>query len=204
MQLNSGSGYARHWYAHSLEAQGRLAEAMPEMRNALELDPLSIPIRWDIGSELLSAERAPEAIDFLKKASDLFPNVPVFTFLLSMAYQHVGDNEAARRTLETLRTGHPELKDDLMFMTMSGVEAALAGRAADARAALEKMEDLRRSRYVDAFLVLPLCAALHDRAETLRWLRRAYEDRSAIVVYLPMLKSFYGLDDGMLADVAGK
>src|SRR5581483_10191352 len=47
MQLNPGFAYARHWYAHSLEAQGRLTEAIPEMRRALELDPLSIPINWD-------------------------------------------------------------------------------------------------------------------------------------------------------------
>jgi hypothetical protein len=39
MQLNSGSAYARHWYAHSLEAQHRLPEAMIEMRKALEMDP---------------------------------------------------------------------------------------------------------------------------------------------------------------------
>src|SRR5579883_555332 len=34
IQLNPGLGYAHHWYAHSLEAQGRLEEAMVEMKKA--------------------------------------------------------------------------------------------------------------------------------------------------------------------------
>ena len=38
LQLNPGSGWAHHWYAHSLETQGRIEDAMKEMRTALALN----------------------------------------------------------------------------------------------------------------------------------------------------------------------
>ena len=34
LQLNPGFGWARHWYAHSLEAQDRMEDALREMRAA--------------------------------------------------------------------------------------------------------------------------------------------------------------------------
>jgi hypothetical protein len=69
---------------------------------------------------------------------------------------------------------------------------------------LARMEALRSKRYVDAFLALPLCAALKDRAVTVRWLKRAADERSSMVVYLPLMKTAYGIDDAMLAEAGAQ
>jgi TolB-like protein/Tfp pilus assembly protein PilF len=189
LQLNPGSSYAHHWYAHSLEAQNRLPDAMPEMRRALDLDPLSIPVNWDIAGELLTAKRYDESIAQLRKSMELFPKVPVFPFLLIQAYRAKGDELSARGLEADVRANQPELKDDPMFL---GVFSG------NPRQALQRLEDLRRTRYVDAFLALPLCAALEDRAETLRWVQRMTEERSSMTVYLPYLGGVYGVDDEIL------
>ena len=199
IRLNPGSGYAHHWYAHSLEAQGRLEEARKEMRGALELDPLSIPINWDIGSELLCAGKLDEALRHLQKAADLFPQIPVFAFLQVSAYFYKGDGAPAKRLVDSLKATQPGMADDPLFLSTYGMEAVLNGRRSEAFAILDRMERLRETRYVDAFMALPLCAALHDGRRERIWLARGEEERSSMFVYLPMLQSFYHLDPALIA-----
>jgi len=200
MQLNSGSAYARHWYAHSLEAQNRLPEAMVEMRKALEMDPLSVMINWDVVGELGSVGKYQDAMRQVNEAAELFPNVPLFPYLRVSALVAQGDTAGAARAIAQLRAAHPELAEDPMFMVLFGAQGVLEGRPAEGRATLAQLEALRSKRYVDAFLALPLCTALKDRALTIRWLKRAVAERSTMVVYLPVMKSWYGIDDATLAE----
>lgn len=201
IELNPGSAYAHHWYAHSLEAQGRLEEAMKEMRAALDMDPLSIPIHWDVASELLSAGRIDESLGQLKQAGDLFPNVPVFGFLEVQAYFNRGDRESARRVVDALKGGHTELPDDPLLLSTFGVEAVLEGRPEEARQVLDRMEALRARQYVDGFMAMPVCAALRDGKQLRLWLARANEERSSMFVYLPVLKDAYHLEPALLAEM---
>lgn len=204
MQLNPGSGYTHHWYAHSLEAQGHLPEAMKEMRAALDLDPLDIPINWDIASELLWARRYDEALTKTQEAGELFPNVPLFPFLEAEAYYGKGDRAAAHRVMESLRQRQPELLNDSAFMGVFGVDAALQGRRAEAVQILDRLEALHQKQYVEPFMVLELCSVLHDNGCLRLWLKRADEERSSMFVYLGMIGELWGLDPGLVAEVQRK
>jgi hypothetical protein len=51
----------------------------------------------------------------------------------------------------------------------------------------------------DAFLALPLCKALGDRAQLALWVKRAGEERSTMAVYLRGMQSWFGIDERMLA-----
>jgi TolB-like protein len=198
MQLNPGFGWARHWYAHSLEAQGRLPEAMVEMRKAADLDPLSVPIQWDITSELLCAGRYADALHQLDQAQELFPAVSVFPFMRVFAEERTGDRAAALRTIAAWRQAHPESAGDPLVQTLYAVGSILEGRPEAARRTLASFEQLRPRQYVDGFLPLFLCAGLHDRGLELLWLRRAAEERSSMVVYLRMMEPLFGFDDALL------
>jgi TolB-like protein len=200
MQLNPGFGYARHWYAHSLEAQGRLNEAMVEMQKALELDPLSIPIHWDIASELVYAGRYREALQQIDKAADLFPNITVFPYMRVLTQQGMGDAAGALRTVAAWRAAHPESASDPLVQSFYAIGAVLDGHPETARQTLAAFEQLRAHQYVDAFLPLPICSVLKDRRLALLWIKRAVEEHSSMVVYLPMLAPVYGFDNAMLKD----
>ena len=165
MQLNPGSGYVHHWYAHSLESQGRLEEAMKEMRAALDLDPLSIPIYWDIGSELLCAGRYDDALRHMRKATDLFPNVPTISYMLAEAYFAKNDNAAAHRILESMKASQPELTNDPSFIGFFGVDAFHQGRRGEARQALDRLEQLHQKQYVEPFMVIELCSLLNGEGD---------------------------------------
>lgn len=200
MQLNSGLGYARHWYAHSLEAQGRLEDAMVEMRKASDLDPLSVPISWDIASELLCARRNREALQHLEKAAELFPNVPEFAFMTVAAHQQMGDTAAALRTIAAWRAAHAETAQDPMVQSLYALGSILEGHPETARQTLAAFEQMRSRQYVDGFLPLIICTALKDRRLELAWIKRAVEDRSSMVVYLPLMGPAYGFDAALLKE----
>jgi len=194
LDLNPGSGWIHHWYAHSLEAQGKLDDAMKEMRAALDLDPLSVVIYWDIGSELLMAKRYDDAVSLLAKANDLFPNFPIILFEQAEAYYEKGDPAASERTMATFKSSHPEMANDPTFLALLANAEARAGRRAEARKMLDQVEQLHRTHYVDAVMALPVSETLGDRAAVHRWLDRARQERSAFFLYAPLATYFYNDD----------
>jgi TolB-like protein/Tfp pilus assembly protein PilF len=191
MQLNPGSGYLHHWYAHSLEAQGRLDDALREMRAALALDPLAVIIHWDIANELLMAHRYDDALQQLERSLELFPNHPLLLYFEGWAYHAKNDPASAHRVMETLRTvlsGTPDLP---FSQTVFGIEEAWDGRRADAERTLRHLENLRATHYVDAMVVAFLCSALGDRDGLRLWFRRAYDERETLFVYAPIMRGIY-------------
>lgn len=194
MQLNPGFGWARHWYAHSLEAQNRMEDALREMRASLELDPLSVPIRWDIAGELIILGRYDEAIRDVQEARELFPSVPVFDLISLVANYRKGDLQAARAIVDSLAK-RSELMNDPIFLPSFAAQAAHDGQTARARALLAELEQLRRTRYVEPFLAIEACKALHDDKLLVVWLHRADEERSSFFVYLRPYAPYWGLDE---------
>jgi len=194
MELNPGSAWARHWYAHSLEAQGRLDEAMKEMRAALALDPLSVVIHWDIDAELNYARRYDEALEREKKDLELFPDHPLLQYFEAMSYFLEGDVESGGRVAGSMKDGGSPDFQDTLFIGLSGYAAARQGRTADARKALDRLEGLRKTQYVDFYVSIHLCSALHDHQNLMLWLNRGYEERSAFWAYAPLLSFIYAGD----------
>jgi TolB-like protein/Tfp pilus assembly protein PilF len=202
MQLNPSSGYIRHWYAHSLEAQDRLEDAMKEMRAAQALDPLLLVLSWDIVNELYWAGRNDEALRGLKKAGELFPNIPLLTYLTAEIYQQTGDVKAARRVLDGLATRQPEAVKEPAFLALFGTQAAREGRRDEARRTLEQLETIRRTQYVEPVLMLDLCSALNDRNQRMVWLNRAYQERSALFPYLRLQHASFAGDRAAITLIA--
>lgn len=198
MQLNPGFGWARHWYAHSLEAQNRVADALREMRAALDLDPLSIPITWDIAGELIILGRYDEAFQVLDRAKELFPGVPTFDYIRAVGYWRRGDSQAAREVVESFAK-RPELAADPSAISLIAAEQAREGNEAQARRTIARLEALRNTQYVDPFMLVFAFKALHDRAQLSLWLRRAEDEHSSFFVYRRPYAPYWGLDPEDLA-----
>ncbi|HLK22693.1 MAG TPA: hypothetical protein VKT81_27295 [Bryobacteraceae bacterium] len=191
MQLNPGSGYLHHWYAHSLEVQGHLDDALREMRVALALDPLEVIIHWDIANELLMMRRQDEALAHLQKSLELFPNHPLLLYFQAWAYHLKGNPGAAHRVMESLRTVLGPTADEPFSQAVFGLEYAWDGRRAEAEQTLRQLESQRATRYVDAMLAVLLCSALNDSEGLRRWFERAYEERATLFVYAPIMRGVY-------------
>jgi len=202
MQLNPNSSYARHWFAHSLEAEGRLEDAMKEMRAARALDPFLVPLSWDITFELLLSGRYDDALRETEKADELFPHLPAIVYLKVQAYYGKGDGQSARRVLDALASSHPELLGKPTFIALFGEAAVREGRRAEGARALEQLEQLRRTQYVEPIMAIELCSVLNDRKTRLIWLKRAYDERSTQWPYIPLHKDYYKGDPEAEALVA--
>src|SRR6202163_5050836 len=90
---------------------GRLEEARAELKKALELDPLSLPINAAVGQQLYVARQYESAIQQLKKTLELDPNFVLAQRALEAAYAQSGmyrEAIAERQRLLTL-SGNPDL-----------------------------------------------------------------------------------------------
>jgi TolB-like protein/Tfp pilus assembly protein PilF len=194
MELNPGFGWARHWHGHALESQNRVEDALKEMRAALALDPLNIPITWDIGNELTVLGRYDEAVRHLQQAQELFPNVAVITYMRIEALVRKGELATADNLLQSTKKTSPEEVKEPFFAALSGSVDAIVGRRQQALQVLEEMEQLRKKQYVEPFAVIELSASLRDEKSVMLWLKRLEEDRSTFYVYRDVFAAPYVRD----------
>ena len=164
------------------------------------MDPLSVPISWDIAGELISLKRYDEALRHLEKASELFPGVPTFALMRIFANYRKGNLDAARALMEPLRK-QPELMKDPTFIALFAAQAARDGKESEARGMMAQIEGMRKTQYVEPFLLIELCNALHDRKQLMIWLRRADEERSTFYVYRHSYAEYWELSPDVLAEL---
>src|SRR5262249_40699989 len=155
-----------------------------------------------VGNELLMAGKYDEALRHLEKADELFPNFPIVAYLRAETYNQKGDVQSARRVIEALKAAHPELKGEPFLMATVATQAAREGRRDEARQVLDRLEQLRKTQYVEPLMVTGLCSALGDHKALLLWLNRAHEERSTIYLYAPLGKFLYGGDPDAQAFLA--
>jgi hypothetical protein len=83
-----------------------------------------------------------------------------------------------------------------------GAQAAREGQRTEAHKAIEQLERLRETQYVEPFPVLDLCSELKDEKQFVLWFKRADEERSTLFVYWPLMKDFYRFDPAVLPKLA--
>ncbi len=81
----------------------------------------------------------------------------------------------------------------MAFVVELGHAYAVAGRADDAPGVLKQLQETSGERYVNAWWVAEIYAALNEREEAFHWLEKAYQERSALMAYTKMDPWFDGL-----------
>jgi eukaryotic-like serine/threonine-protein kinase len=191
LQLNPGSAWAHHWYGHALETQSRFDEGTEQLRMALALDPLSIPLYWDVGNELIGAKRYDDALQLLAKATELFPNVAFLLMEKAVAFYGKNDVSSAHGVVEEMRSLGPGVMDDPLFISFFGAAAVREGRRAEGARALDRLEQLHGKQYVEPAMAMWLCVALKDEKRRKVWEQRLLDERSAIFLYQPLFERFW-------------
>lgn len=178
LALNPNYAWARHLYAHWLGTQGRFEEGLSEMRQAQELEPLSLYIHANLGMLLYYARRYDEAINQLEKTLEMDAGLDHARSLLGRAYLSKGMYDQGIAGFQQRTTPTPGSFGDL------GLAYALAGRSNEARKEIEKLRQLSQQRYVPPYDLAVIYAALDERDKAFEWLEQAYTDRSQRMVYL--------------------
>jgi DNA-binding winged helix-turn-helix (wHTH) protein/TolB-like protein/Flp pilus assembly protein TadD len=178
--LNPNYIVAETWYALDLAATGRQNEALNLIERAKEIDPLSPEINVVLGRIFYSGRQYEKAAAAFRDVIELNPSFARAHVRLGMTYIMQRDFTDSIHEFETARkvSGPDPYVDGLL-----GCAQALSGNTAGANAVLEGLTSRSRDEYVPAFSIALVYIGLGNRNRALDWLEKAYQDRSAYMVY---------------------
>ena len=183
VELNANYATAHDWLGYLLTARRNFSAASGEFRQALMLDPLSVPVRTDAGFGLYYAGDQPGAERELRAALELNPRFALAHFWLGRVYGAAGRCENA---LMELNASEPALQDWQPFMAAKGHFLGKCGQPAEAQAILSRFAELSKTRYVTSYGVALVHAGLGHDEEALNALERAFDERSHWLVWLKL------------------
>jgi tetratricopeptide (TPR) repeat protein len=193
IELNPNYATAHHWYAIQLLLQGKLDQALSEIKKAQQIDPLSLGINKDFAVIHLYAREYDKALEQCRKTLEIEPNFLVMSTYIAQVYELQGKYSDAISELERAHAAAPEDGE----ITYGLAQAyALGGKADQAQ---NLANDLKPSSKQNRFL--PKEAAylqwlLGQKDEAVSILQTAYENHN---ISIPEVKTDPRLD-GLRAD----
>ena len=199
IELNPAYATAYFWRATLLAALGRRDESITEIKRALELDPLSLPINTYLGWAYYFGREYDEAVKQYQRTLELDRNFIQAKWRLGLAFVQKGMYvEAITELKEALALS----EDNTLILGALGYVNAAAGKSGEAREVLAEMERLSARRYVSPYQRATVHAGLGENDHALRWLEEAYSERSGLLIYLNVEPVFDNLrSDSRFADL---
>jgi class 3 adenylate cyclase/TolB-like protein/Flp pilus assembly protein TadD len=181
--LNPNYAQAHAEYGHKVlsAVMGRYDDALVEMHRAQELDPLSVPISTRIAYVYYHARRWDQSIGQFQKTLELGSKSSQPHIGLGQNYVQMGRYEEAIAALEEAAT----LAGDVNWVKgVRGWVLGLSGRTDEARQVLGELAETAVGQKVDPVAFAYVHMGLGDHDHAIAWLRKAYEERSAEMVFL--------------------
>jgi tetratricopeptide (TPR) repeat protein len=122
-----------------------------------------------------------KAIEASQKALGVQPDLALAHQALGNSFQQLGRYDDAIAELMKARNIS---KDDPWMEADLGNAYAVAGRQAEAKTVLRDLQDRSAREYISPYFVALVYVGLAEKEQALRWLQKAYEDRSALMTWL--------------------
>jgi len=180
-ELNPRYGPAHYWYTNLLMVEGRLEEAITQVRHGLKYDPLSVYMQTHLGIVYLAAKKYREASEQLHKALELNPNFMTAQSTLGVAYYFQGRVEEGIREIQKAIDSSD--RDQWPVATMGAVCAATGDRKR-AKEILMELERRTKKEYISAMRIAHIYTHLDEKNKAFDWLEKAYEERSPLLFTL--------------------
>jgi len=190
IELNPNYATAHQWYAEYLTWQGRFEEAFAENERARQLDPLSLIIAADHAAILFYARQYDRAIVQFR---DVLEMEPTFSRAHLIVSAYVEKGQFADALVEIGKFGAPDSGPE-KWSFLANVYGR-AGQPAEARHALEKLQQVYRHQHVGPDPILWAYIGMGDRDQAFLWFEKAYADHSNVLTSLrvnPALDSLRG------------
>jgi serine/threonine protein kinase/tetratricopeptide (TPR) repeat protein len=187
IELNPSYPTAHSWYGEYLMVQGRFDEALTEMNRASELNPLSPGLNLALGYRFYYAHQYPQAIEQIQKtlATDA-TFVPAHVYL-GRAYEQKGTYPEA---IAEMRKALDLSEGDTNELAALGHAYAMAHQVGEVKKILDQLKERSQQTYVQPSLIAVIHVGLGDKNQAFDWLQKAYEDRSAGLLYLKVDPAF--------------
>jgi TolB-like protein/Tfp pilus assembly protein PilF len=175
IELNPRYPVAHQWYGGYFEAQGRRKEALAERKLALQIDPLSLVINFELAQALYYSHDYDRAIQQYEKTLELDGGFPPAWQFLPAAYEQKGNYAEAIAKFR----GSPVLNQGGEFwpMAKAGLGHAYAsnGQKQEALALVEELKRVSEQQYIPGASIALIYAGLGDKDQAVRWLEKAYD-----------------------------
>jgi len=178
IELNPKYATAHHWYAAQLLLQGRLDQALQEIKTAQQLDPLSLGINKDFSVILLYARDYEKALEQCRKTLEIEPHFAAMSTYIAQIYELQQKYPEATAELEKAHAADPE---DSEVTYGLGQAYALMGKKDEA---LKISNELNQPAKQNVFLpkeAAYLYALLGEKEQAIATLQKAAENH-----YLPV------------------
>nr|MBA3556053.1 protein kinase [Gemmatimonadales bacterium] len=176
VELNPSYATARHYYGELLVFLGRWSEAVSQLDQARELDPLSLNIEVTAAWPLLYGRRYDETIDAVRKTVAADSSFIGAQFVLAQAYMAKGEFGPAEARLQVMRSligDHPDVLGRLANVY------AVSGQRQMALTIVDSLQARYHKGGADEAYALGVAyTGLGDKERALDWLETAYADRS--------------------------
>jgi TolB-like protein/Tfp pilus assembly protein PilF len=173
LKLNPSYAHGHHMYSNlNLAAQGRLDEALREIRRARELSPLSLPHNAVLGKIYYLQREYERAIGQLRETVDLDPYFAMTYLYIGKAYREIGMFEDAIKAHQKAVS----LSKVNWFLGELGYTSAVCGRRIEASNLVKEMLRRSKSEYVSAHAIALIYTGLGETDLALEWLEKAYRE----------------------------
>lgn len=180
LELNPASPMVRYSYGFwLLRPMGRSNEALLQIREAVELDPLSANYNAWLGIMHYSMGQHDTAIAQYRRAIELDPSLWRPHWALALEYGQMKKFEDA--IAEARKACELSGRNAITLGTLA-MAYGLAGRRADAEAILEQLMARNRTDYVSPFAMAVAYSGLGEWDRVMEWLEVGVEERDAAVI----------------------
>ncbi len=184
IELNPRYAVAHQWYGGYLAVMGRSNEALAERKLALELEPLSLIVNFELGLAFYFDRDYDQAIEQFQKTLELDQNFPPALNFLPAAYEQKGMySEAIAEFKKAIAL--PAGNEWTLSKGGLGHLYAVTGKKSEARTLLDELKQLSAKEYVPATSVALIYAGLGEKDQAFAWLDTGYEQRA---FQLPWIK----------------
>ena len=177
IELNPRYATAHQWYGGYLSVMGRSDEAIAERERALELEPLSLVINFELGLSYYHARDYDKAIGQFQKTLELDQTFPAVHSYLPAAYEQKGMYKEA---IAEFRQSIPLANGSESTISKAGLGHvyAVTGRKGDAAILLDGLKETFAREYLPASNIAMIYAGLDEKDQAFTWLDKAYEQRA--------------------------
>lgn len=181
IQLNPRYATAHQWYGLHLAMMGRGAAAVAELKQALQIDPVSPIIHVALAAVHVWARQWDLAIEESQRALDLDADFLQGLWMLGWAHILKGMNKLG---ISELERGSELSGGAALFRFALAYAYAVVGKKQEAHRIRRQLEELSAHRYVMPYWIATIYAALDEKDEALHWLESAYRERAPWIVFL--------------------
>jgi len=177
IELNPRYATAHQWYGGYLSVMGRSAEAIEERKLALELEPLSLTINFEMGLAFYYERDYDRAIEQFRKTLELDHEFPAALNFLPATYEQKGMYSEA---IAGFKKAFPLTAGGEWTLSKAGLGHvyAVTGNKTEAQMLLDELKRLSKQEYLPPTSIALIYTGLGQKDQAFAELQRGLEERA--------------------------